>query len=253
MTQDEIKQEGIKAQQEKDKADKARLQRLQRLADDFFSRKKSASGFDGTYGFQMVLVPDAPKGISRKKIRIALPDDDYRKLLYLMMDYRELKIQDLFYKDTELFRTIDRECRREYYLHDLLSGKDEGRIPKPTAYVIIPEEPLKDVEEILGEPDANENLFSADADCQYINAYVSDGLLGVVYGKQTGTCCERRELTGIDARTVQRLLGCENQAALFAEMKNRFGCENGIDLIKTWLTEQGVAFDDEGDIELIPR
>lgn len=45
-----------------------------------------------------------------------------------------------------------------------------------------------------------------------------------------------------DTLAVCRLLNCENNAALFEEMKKRFGCEDGIKLIDNWLTENGVYF-----------
>ena len=45
-----------------------------------------------------------------------------------------------------------------------------------------------------------------------------------------------------DTLAVHRLLNCENNTALFEEMKKRFGSENGIELIDNWLTENGVYF-----------
>ena len=41
---------------------------------------------------------------------------------------------------------------------------------------------------------------------------------------------------------MRRLLSCENNTALFEEMKKHFGSENGIELIDNWLTENGVSF-----------
>ena len=46
----------------------------------------------------------------------------------------------------------------------------------------------------------------------------------------------------LNTLAVRRLLNCENNAALFEEMKKRFGSENGIELIAGWLAENGVSF-----------
>ena len=53
---------------------------------------------------------------------------------------------------------------------------------------------------------------------------------------------KRIDLVYIDTIAVRRLLNCENNAALLEEMKKRFGSEEGIELIKGWLTENGVYF-----------
>ena len=46
----------------------------------------------------------------------------------------------------------------------------------------------------------------------------------------------------LNTLAVRRLLNCENNAALFEELKKRFGSENGIELIAGWLAENGVSF-----------
>ena len=46
----------------------------------------------------------------------------------------------------------------------------------------------------------------------------------------------------LNTLAVRHLLNCENNTALFEEMKKRFGSENGIELIDNWLTENGVSF-----------
>lgn len=46
----------------------------------------------------------------------------------------------------------------------------------------------------------------------------------------------------LNTLAVRRLLSCENNTALFEEMKKRFGSENGIELIADWLNENGVYF-----------
>ena len=53
---------------------------------------------------------------------------------------------------------------------------------------------------------------------------------------------KRIDLSYIDTLAVRRLMNCENNAALVEEMKKRFGSEEGIELIDSWLTENGVCF-----------
>lgn len=243
MTPEEIQQEKTQNQQKIQEKKEARKQRLQQLANDYFLQKKAANSFDGKYAFQMVIVPDDKKNILDANVRICLSDEDYKKLLFNLLDNRSLKINDLPYTDLDLFKAIDCECCNAYLNQDILAGKDEGYIPPYEAYVIIPSEAMEDVTNIIGEPDADRMIYSATTEILYLNACVCDGLLGLYFEKQNEHCYANSELYDIDARTVQHLLHCKNYAGMFEEMKRMFGYENGIELFRNWLVENNVAFE----------
>ena len=71
---------------------------------------------------------------------------------------------------------------------------------------------------------------------------ISEGLMTFTWEDWSNNAYKRIDLSLIDAIAVRRLLNCENNAALFEEMKKRFGSEDGIELIAGWLTENGVSF-----------
>ena len=63
-----------------------------------------------------------------------------------------------------------------------------------------------------------------------------------MYFMFSASILKRIDLSLIDAIAVQRLLNCEDNAAMFEEMKKRFGSEDGINQIDSWLTENEVYF-----------
>ena len=69
---------------------------------------------------------------------------------------------------------------------------------------------------------------------------ISEGLMTCTWEDWSNNAYKRIDLSFIDAIAVRRLLNCENNAALFEEMKKRFGSEDGIELIDGWLTVNGV-------------
>ena len=71
---------------------------------------------------------------------------------------------------------------------------------------------------------------------------ISDGLMTCVWEDWSNNAYKRIDLLYINTLAVRRLLNCENNTALFEEMNKRFGCEDGIELIDNWLTENGVYF-----------
>lgn len=71
---------------------------------------------------------------------------------------------------------------------------------------------------------------------------ISEGLMTCTWEDWSNNAYKRIDLSLIDAIAVRRLLNCENNAALFEEMKKRFGSEDGINQIDSWLTENGVSF-----------
>ncbi len=71
---------------------------------------------------------------------------------------------------------------------------------------------------------------------------ISDGLMTCTWEDYGNNAYKRIDLLYIDTIAVRRLLNCENNAALFEEMRKRFGSENGIELIASLLTENGVYF-----------
>lgn len=89
--------------------------------------------------------------------------------------------------------------------------------------------------------DGMEVIFE-DADPRTLYADISEGLMTCTWEDYSNNAYKRIDLSLIDAIAVQRLLNCENNAALFEEMKKRFGSEDGINQIDAWLTENGVYF-----------
>ena len=89
--------------------------------------------------------------------------------------------------------------------------------------------------------DGMEVIFE-DADPRTLYADISEGLITCTWEDYSNNAYKRIDLSLIDAIAVRRLLNCENNAALFEEMKKRFGSEDGIELIAGWLTENGVSF-----------
>jgi hypothetical protein len=71
---------------------------------------------------------------------------------------------------------------------------------------------------------------------------ISEGLMTCTWEDWSNHAYKRVDLSYIDAIAVRQLLNCENNAALLEEMKKRFGSEEGIELIDSWLTENGVYF-----------
>jgi hypothetical protein len=93
-----------------------------------------------------------------------------------------------------------------------------------------------------------ENLFEelfegySTAGPRTLYADISDGLMTCTWEDWSNNAYKRIELSFIDVVAVRRLLNCENNAALFEELRKRFGSENGINLFNGWLTENGVSF-----------
>lgn len=94
--------------------------------------------------------------------------------------------------------------------------------------------------------DGMEVIFE-DADPRTLYTDISEGLMTCTWEDWSNNAYKRVDLSYIDVIAVRRLLNCENNAALFEEMKKRFGSENGIELIAGWLTENGVSFKREDE------
>lgn len=71
---------------------------------------------------------------------------------------------------------------------------------------------------------------------------ISEGLMTCTWEDWSNNAYKRIDLSLIDAIAVRRLLNCENNAALFEEMKKRFSCEDGVNQIDSWLTENELYF-----------
>ena len=74
----------------------------------------------------------------------------------------------------------------------------------------------------------------------YVN--ICDGLMDCTWEDYGHNAYKRIDLSYIDTLAVRRLLNCEDNAALFEEMKKRFGSEDGINQIDSWLTENELYF-----------
>ncbi|MBR4911558.1 MAG: hypothetical protein IKZ54_01785 [Bacteroidales bacterium] len=85
-------------------------------------------------------------------------------------------------------------------------------------------------------------FFDTPIEPQTLCIDISDGLITCTWEDYSNNAYKRIDLLYIDTLAVRRLLNCENNAALFEEMKNRFGSEDGIELIDSWLTENGLYF-----------
>lgn len=71
---------------------------------------------------------------------------------------------------------------------------------------------------------------------------ISEGLMTCTWEDWSNNAYKRIDLSLIDAIAVRRLLNCENNAALLEEMKKRFSCEDGVNQIDSWLTENELYF-----------
>ncbi|MBR4647769.1 MAG: hypothetical protein IKO75_11710 [Bacteroidales bacterium] len=93
------------------------------------------------------------------------------------------------------------------------------------------------------EPSRMEEIYEVcSLEPQTLCIDISDGLMTCIWEDYSNNVYKRIDLLYIDTLAVRRLLNCENNTALFDEMKKRFGSENGIELIGNWLTENGVYF-----------
>ena len=84
--------------------------------------------------------------------------------------------------------------------------------------------------------------FATMVEPQTLCIDISDGLMTCIWEDYSNNAYKRVDLLYIDTLAVRRLLNCENNTALFEELKKRFGSGNGIELIDNWLTENGVYF-----------
>ena len=84
--------------------------------------------------------------------------------------------------------------------------------------------------------------FFDDAGPKTLYADISDGLMDCTWEDYGNNAYKRIDLSYIDTLAVRRLLNCEDNAALFEEMKKRFGSEDGINQIDSWLTENELYF-----------
>lgn len=89
--------------------------------------------------------------------------------------------------------------------------------------------------------DGMEVIFE-DADPRTLCVDISEGLMTCTWEDWSNNAYKRIDLSLIDAIAVRRLLNCENNSALFEEMKKRFGSENGIEMIAGWLSDNGLYF-----------
>ena len=85
-------------------------------------------------------------------------------------------------------------------------------------------------------------VCSAELEPQTLCVDISDGLMTCAWEDYSNNAYKRIDLSYIDSLAVRRLLNCENNAALLEEMRKRFGSEDGIELIESWLTENWVCF-----------
>ncbi len=89
--------------------------------------------------------------------------------------------------------------------------------------------------------DGMEVIFE-DTDPRSLYVDISEGLMTCTWEDWSNNAYKRIDLSLIDAIAVQRLLNCEDNAALFEKMKKRFASEDGINQIDSWLTENGLYF-----------
>ena len=85
-------------------------------------------------------------------------------------------------------------------------------------------------------------FFTTPTEPQSLYIDISDGLMTCIWEDYSNHAYKRIDLLYIDTLAVRRLLNCENNTALFEEMKKRFGSENGIELIAGWLSDNGLYF-----------
>ncbi|MBR0076961.1 MAG: hypothetical protein IJP72_01020, partial [Bacteroidales bacterium] len=71
---------------------------------------------------------------------------------------------------------------------------------------------------------------------------ISEGLMTCTWEDWSNNAYKRIDLSLIDAIAVRRLLNCEDNAAMFEEMKKRFASADGINQIGAWLTENELYF-----------
>ena len=71
---------------------------------------------------------------------------------------------------------------------------------------------------------------------------ISEGLMTCTWEDWSNNAYKRIDLSYIDTLAVRHLLNCEDNAAMFEEMKKRFASADGINQIDSWLTENEVYF-----------
>lgn len=93
------------------------------------------------------------------------------------------------------------------------------------------------------EPNRMEEIYELCAmEPQTLCIDISDGLMTCTWEDYSNNAYKRIDLSYIDALAVRRLLNCENNTAVFEEMKRPFGSEEGIGRIADWLTENKIDF-----------
>lgn len=95
------------------------------------------------------------------------------------------------------------------------------------------------------EPNRMEEIyefFTVPTEPQTLCVDISAGLMTCIWDDHSNNAYKRIDLSYIDALAVRRLLNCENNTAVFEEMKRRFGSEEGIGRIADWLTENKIDF-----------
>ncbi|MCR4826836.1 MAG: hypothetical protein K5882_07805 [Bacteroidales bacterium] len=85
-------------------------------------------------------------------------------------------------------------------------------------------------------------FFTTPTEPQSLYIDISDGLMTCTWEDYSNHAYKRIDLSYIDTLAVRRLLNCENNTALFEEMKKRFGSEDGIEMIAGWLSDNGLYF-----------
>ena len=85
-------------------------------------------------------------------------------------------------------------------------------------------------------------FFTTPTEPQSLYIDISDGLMTCIWEDYSNHAYKRIDLLYIDTLAVRRLLNCENNTALFEEMKKRFGSEDGIEMIAGWLSDNGLYF-----------
>lgn len=151
-------------------------------------------------------------------INVFMPEEDYLKLLVIMMDHRWATFNDLYRLDIDFFKSI-----ADIIDHEV---KSNAETHKPS-YTIVFDEIERDIQSLLGEEDTvvglcDENNDNGEDSITNIWVYFSENRMAVWYDYTYPFQNEVEVIYNIDAKAVFKALNVNSYHDAAIVMKARF-------------------------------
>lgn len=173
---------------------------------------------------------------------LMLTEEEYLKLLVIVMDHRKVTFNDLYEYDLDLFKKISEELTSEARKHSERNKKQ--------SYALVFSEIEQDVRNLLGEEDESVELDSSwEENFHSVCVYFSEKKMSVVL-MDTPLCSEVEDFAAkyqimynIDANDVMRILQVDSYREASIILKNRYACGGAFSLMEHFLDEHKIGYE----------